>query len=222
MENLKIWNSVRQVPQDATKPIYGGRLKGKTDINPVWRIKTLTEQFGMVGVGWYYEITDKQIYDGANGEKIATVDINLYVKVGDEWSKALSGTGGNKLVAKAKTGLYTSDECYKMALTDAISVACKSLGVAADIYWGEDRTKYDTTAEIEKVISNDTCITESEKKGIIGIAQKQHGDDAQECLKDYMAENGLKKLIELKKSKIPEIQKYIAEWSDTRLPPDIG
>jgi hypothetical protein len=31
-----------------------------------------------------------------------------------------------------------------MALTDAISVACKSLGMAADIYWESDRTKYDT------------------------------------------------------------------------------
>ena len=29
--------------------------------------------------------------------------------------------------------MYTSDECYKMALTDALSVACKALGVAADV-----------------------------------------------------------------------------------------
>ena len=31
-----------------------------------------------------------------------------------------------------------------MALTDAISVACKSLGFGADIYFGKDRTKYNT------------------------------------------------------------------------------
>lgn len=30
-----------------------------------------------------------------------------------------------------------------MALTDAISVACKALGVAADVYWNMDATKYD-------------------------------------------------------------------------------
>ena len=30
-----------------------------TDINPVWRMKTLTEQYGPCGIGWYYEITDR-------------------------------------------------------------------------------------------------------------------------------------------------------------------
>ena len=32
-------------------------------------------------------------------------------------------------------GAYVSDECYKMALTDALSVAMKALGVAADVYF---------------------------------------------------------------------------------------
>ena len=46
------------------------------------------------------------------------------------------------LVAKEKNGLYTSDDGFKMALTDAISVACKSLGVGADVYYAKDRSKY--------------------------------------------------------------------------------
>ena len=50
-DNLEIYNSIRNVPQEAQKPIEGGRLKGKTDINPMWRIKALTEQFGPVGIG---------------------------------------------------------------------------------------------------------------------------------------------------------------------------
>lgn len=29
-----------------------------------------------------------------------------------------------------------------MALTDAISVACKALGFGADVYWAKDATKY--------------------------------------------------------------------------------
>ena len=29
-----------------------------------------------------------------------------------------------------------------MALTDAISVSCKALGVGADVYWDKDDTKY--------------------------------------------------------------------------------
>jgi hypothetical protein len=32
-----------------------------------------------------------------------------------------------------------------MALTDAISVACKALGMGADVYFEKDRTKWDQT-----------------------------------------------------------------------------
>ena len=70
------------------------------------------------------------------------MDINLRVKVGEEWSDAIPGTGGSMFIAKERGGLYVNDECFKMALTDAISVACKALGVAADVYWDKDRTKY--------------------------------------------------------------------------------
>lgn len=47
-------------------------------------------------------------------------------------------------VSLEKNGLHTSDECFKMALTDAISVACKALGIGADIYWERDTDKYTT------------------------------------------------------------------------------
>ena len=49
---------------------------------------------------------------------------------------------GSRLVSKENSGLYTDDECYKKAYTDAISVACKSLGIGADVYWEKDSTKY--------------------------------------------------------------------------------
>jgi len=143
-DNLSIYGKVRAVPAEAVKPITGGRLKGKSDINPVWRIKTLTEQFGPCGIGWKYEITDKQLERGGNDEIAAFVDINLYIKVENEWSAAIPGTGGSSFVAKESSGLYTSDECFKMALTDALSVACKALGVGADVYWDKDKSKYDT------------------------------------------------------------------------------
>jgi hypothetical protein len=140
--NLSIYDAVRKVPDAAKKPINGGRLKGMTDINPMWRLKTLTEQFGPCGVGWKYVITDKRMEKGAKEEVAVFVDIDLYIKVGDAWSDAIPGTGGSMFVASERNGLYTSDECYKMALTDAISVACKALGFGADVYWEKDRTKY--------------------------------------------------------------------------------
>lgn len=141
MENLDIYNKLRIVPESAKKPIQGGRLKGKTDINPMWRIKALTEQFGACGIGWYYKVT-KQWLEPCGNEVCAFVNIELYIKVDGEWSQPIFGTGGNMLAQIEKSGVYVSDECFKMATTDALSVACKQLGVGADVYWEQDKTKY--------------------------------------------------------------------------------
>ena len=80
--------------------------------------------------------------------RLAFVDINLYIKNGDKWSMPIFGTGGNIFARYVKgkgdnTG-YTkvSDECYKMATTDALSVAMKQLGVGADVYSGFEDSKY--------------------------------------------------------------------------------
>lgn len=151
MDNLKIYNSVATVPDNAKKTIQAGRIKGMTDINPMWRIKVLTEQFGVVGFGWKYIITDKRIIEGADGVICAFVDIDLFVKIDGEWSEAIQGTGGSQFVSVERNGKYTSDECFKMALTDAISVACKALGIGANVYWsGGGGSKYDTTPKQDK------------------------------------------------------------------------
>ena len=161
MDNMELYNKFGTTPKNAQKEIGAGRLKGMTDINPMFRIKSLTEQFGPVGFGWYYEITNQWLEQGADGVIAAFVNINLYVKYKDEWSKAIQGTGGSTFVAKEQKGLYTDDEAYKKALTDAISIACKSLGMCADIYYSKDSnfgTKYDVK------IDNVKYITESQKK----------------------------------------------------------
>lgn len=142
-------SAVREVPQNAQRQIKGGRLKDMTDINPMWRIKMLTEQFGPCGIGWKYTIDRQWNEPGANGEIAAFCNISLYYRDGEKWSEPIHGTGGSALVARETKGLYTSDECYKMALTDAISVACKALGFGADVYWSADRTKYDSKAPDE-------------------------------------------------------------------------
>ena len=145
MDNMKLYESARSVPNEALKTIGAGRLKGMSDVNPMWRIKRLTEMFGPCGVGWWYEVTRKEIiFDEITNQKCAFVDINLYyvdAETGHE-SHAIPGTGGSSFVATERNGPYMSDECYKMALTDAISVAAKALGIAADVYYAKDRTKY--------------------------------------------------------------------------------
>lgn len=143
METMYLYEELREVPENAKNTIKGGRLKGFTDINPMWRLKRLTETFGPCGFGWY--ITDVKLNsEQAGNEIVTTVCLNLYVKdpKTGEWSKPIFGTGGSKILQKENKDFYTNDEGYKMALTDAIGVACKSLGMAADVYWSNDRTKY--------------------------------------------------------------------------------
>ncbi|MBQ6398228.1 MAG: hypothetical protein IJI06_08805 [Oscillospiraceae bacterium] len=143
MNNMELYENFRSVPDWAKKQISGGRMNGKTDISPMWRIQALTEVFGPCGYGWRYEIMSQRL-ETAGKEIKAFVDINLYVKWGETWSEPIPGIGGNTFMdAKG----YVSDECFKMALTDAISVAAKALGVGADVYMGCDQTKYTASRE---------------------------------------------------------------------------
>lgn len=142
MDNMELYNIFRAVPDNAKKDIAAGRLKGKTDINPMFRIKSLTERFGPCGIGWIAPITKQWTEVGAKGETAAFCNIELRYKQDGEWSEPIFGTGGSMFVAQEKNGLYTSDECYKMAYTDALSVACKLIGIGADVYWQQDATKY--------------------------------------------------------------------------------
>ena len=61
MENLNLYNQLREVPSEAIKTIVGGKLKGFSDVNPMWRIKRMTELFGPCGIGWKYTITRQWI-----------------------------------------------------------------------------------------------------------------------------------------------------------------
>ena len=157
MDNMKFYELGRKVPAEAMKPISAGRLKGMTDINPMWRIKKLTEMFGACGQGWWYEITDKRIVvDETTNQKAAFVDILLFYTDPESGkdSHGIPGTGGSSFVAQERNGAYLSDECFKMALTDAISVAAKALGIGADIYFDKDKTKY--TGQEEQPIKMET------------------------------------------------------------------
>ena len=142
MDNLYIYNCSKECPPNALRQIQAGKLKGKSDINPVWRIKQLTELFGPCGIGW--KICNEKYWTepGAAGEVSAWCSLELKIKVEGAWSEGISGIGGSMLINTEKGKLVTNDEAYKMAQTDAISVCCKMLGFAADVYWEADRTKY--------------------------------------------------------------------------------
>lgn len=149
MDKMTIYESARVVPKEARKAIGGGRLKGMTDINPMWRVKKLTELFGPAGIGWRFDPPIFEEKPGVNGEIMVHCCTNLYIRQIDEggekneWSAPIPGVGGSMLISTEKDGKRTDDEAYKKAYTDAQSVACKALGIGADVYWEKDTTKYD-------------------------------------------------------------------------------
>lgn len=156
MNNMELYNRVCITPTEAKKPIKGGRLAGFTDINPMWRIKTLTELFGPCGIGWKKKRTDCQFREGANGEVSVFVTVELTVKTENGWSEPVEGSGGAMFVSKERSGLYTDDEAVKKAETDAIGSAVKLLGFSADVYYEKDRDKY-TAVEGEQEMLEPSC-----------------------------------------------------------------
>lgn len=136
------YKALSMPPGNALKTIQAGNLKGKSDINPQWRIEALTEMFGLCGYGWRFEVVEKTVQPLDDGQIILFMQINLYVKDGDAWSAPIPGFGGEMIREKNKNGLVPNDEAYKMCLTDALGNAAKCIGVAADIYRGMYDSKY--------------------------------------------------------------------------------
>ena len=139
INNMDIWNSLNRPPASALKQIGFGPMKGKSSIQPQWRIKAMTEQFGPVGVGWKYEIVRLWTEPAADGQVFAFAQINVFWKDDTNWSDPIPGIGGNLLMSIVKRGkpeerMELNDEAFKMAVTDAMGVAMKALGVAADVY----------------------------------------------------------------------------------------
>lgn len=157
-KNLEIWNKYAEPPKEALKDFNNGTFSG-TDINTMWRLKCLTEQFGICGIGWYYDIEKIWNEEGTQAETIMTfAEIKLYVKVDGEWSKGISGVGGNKMLTKTKgqnSYFKANDEAVKMAVTDAIGNACRNLGFGANVYWKYDKTKYTDENIANKASRND-------------------------------------------------------------------
>ncbi len=136
-KNLRFYLQGCEVPADALKEIKAGRLRGMSDVNPMWRMKRMTEIFGPVGFGWKYTV-DK-LWTESYGEEVKCFcNVSLFVRDPEtrEWSDAIPGLGGSAIVSVESKGSYVNDEGYKMALTDALSIAMKPLGIGGNIWYG--------------------------------------------------------------------------------------
>lgn len=169
-QNMRFYGLVQDTPKEAQKSFNNGRFSG-TDINPMWRIKKLTEVFGPAGFGWWTQNVRYRFEDSEQTKETAVFcELELVVvdPVTNVESKPIYGVGGNTFVAQRKNGPQSSDEAMKMAYTDALSIACKALGFSHDIYYQADRTKY-TAADIS---TGDTAPTAEDFKAVTDRIQK--------------------------------------------------
>jgi len=212
--NLTIYEKYSTPPAWALKEIQAGRLKGKTDINPQWRIKSLTEEFGLVGFGWKYTIDKTEVIEGANGEKSAFATVSLFLKKDGVWSDAIVGVGGSSFVAQEKNGLYVSDECFKMAITDALSVCCKLIGLGSDIYSGSKYDKKPTVEPQPKTIPEVKFMVEAQKTELIRIASLSHVWNEEEIKGILAFASNSKNTFDIAKEKIQAAHLKIKERVD--------
>jgi hypothetical protein len=167
MTAIEIYEKLSCPPKSALKEIEAGDLKGKTDINPQWRYKAMTELFGTVGIGWKYEIQKLWTEQGARQEVLAFAQVAVYIRDQEtkQWSDPIIGIGGSKLINCFSSGLKSNDEGYKMAVTDAFSTSLKMIGVAAAIYEGRwDGSKYNLEANTEEQPSKQTAPKQPQKQ----------------------------------------------------------
>jgi hypothetical protein len=173
MSNLDAWNKLKTPPPEAMSKIKGGRLNGMTDIKPQWRYKVMTEVFGPVGLGWGYSIKRLWTEKCEDGTVCAFAEVSAWYKLDGAKSELFDGIGGSMLVAKESAGLRTSDECYKMATTDALSVALKMIGVGADVYSGDVSHDSKYAVQPEKQCQNKhEDSSDKNKKAAADFAQK--------------------------------------------------
>ena len=174
MSNLEIWNKLKTPHKDALKPIGGGRLKGMTDISPQWRLMAMTEQYGPIGVGWWYSVVAVEYPLGPDGQVACMVQIELYTVDDGKVSHPISGVGGSSFVEKEKSGLHMNDEALKMATTDALGVAMKQLGMAADVYLNNmDGSKYQKPEDIAALAEE---ISKEQEQEILQLIEDSHSD----------------------------------------------
>lgn len=155
LDNMRIWNQwCDNTPKHALKQFNRpGGFKG-TAIDPTYRFERLTELFGPHGVGWGFTITQRwrerhptSAWDNSSGVgvKVEVERVVCFI-AGHIWFID-PATGERHQTSEAIGGTtsdgFAPDELWKKSQTDAALKCCQFLGLAADIYSGQqDGNKY--------------------------------------------------------------------------------
>lgn len=154
-DNLRIWSRLSKTDPAHTKGFKRAGGFSGTAIKPIWITQRLTEQFGPCGVGWGFERPEFQLVTVGN-ETLVYCTVTAWFMDGGK-QHFIYGVGGDKVAAARQSGVFTDDEAFKKAFTDALGNAFKFIGVAADVHMGlfED-SKYlaQITAEFNPPANN--------------------------------------------------------------------
>ena len=134
MGNMDIWNRVEKTDPNHTKRVELGRKF--TAIDAHYQIKSATEAFGPVGVGWGYLVSHDTISVGAT--LLAVADVTLWHGSRDNSFGPFRGMA--EIVGSKEK---VDDDAAKKAMTDAITKGLSHLGFNADVFLGLfDDNKY--------------------------------------------------------------------------------
>lgn len=139
LDSLALWNRFFQTPREHLKSFTrSGGFKG-TSIKPMYAIMRATQEFGPCGQGWGWDVLETRVEDG-----MVFCLVAVWYKVGGERCQTGSQWGGTQM--RDHKG-NTSDECFKMSVTDALTKCLTYLGIGADVHMGQhDGDKYQAPA----------------------------------------------------------------------------
>lgn len=150
MSNLSLWESVERTDPNYTKNFNRSGGFSGTSTNPTYLIKKATQVFGVVGIGWGWEVIKDevmvggliQVGDNFCNELVHTIHLRLWYVINGE-KASVEHFGATTFVGKNKYGVFTDEEAKKKSLTDALTKCLSMLGFSADIHMGKwDDNKY--------------------------------------------------------------------------------
>ena len=215
-QSIELFRAQARPPQEALKTIEFGRLKGKSDINPQWRIEALTETYGLYGLGWFVQIKDTTMVDlPETQEKMLFLTLELFVRDWSipedyHWFGPAIGIGGDYIIVRDKNGVHGNDEAYAMAMTDALGKAAKLFGIANDIYRGKFDSKYGWRDQIEKRQELNNTNWKRDGENVYVLGQKGFVDIKELSLEQLKAVVNFPKLAGIK----ADMERRIKELSN--------
>lgn len=222
-DNLALWNAVSKTDPSATKTSnQGGREQ--TSINGYWMIKQATEQFGMVGIGWGWDVIDERWDNGAmipvkqddgstrlEQSKTHTIKLKLWFMV-DGKRGEITQYGHTQAIYRSKYGVSDDGEAPKKSLMDAIKKSLSMLGFCSDVFTG----MFDDREYLEQLQTEQAILKAEDKDAEIAAKRKEAADYVLrhiETIKTSTSQHEIKKIEKMATLHLSR-QKLIQSISD--------